>query len=203
MVSYTVSYIAEAFTYQLNGPEAVYLGAGDLHDTEYDHLEYFQLFSGYEKRNATASDGQETCEYDLRIYPSDELQDYYLTNAPAIYACVIVLVIFCTAVSFLFYDYLVQVRQNKVMNTAKRTNAIVSSLFPENVRDRILKDAEEQAKGDLDPGNSKGFRGLAAPKSQLKDFLGEEEYDEVHVFATKPIADLFPQTVRHLCDLPS
>jgi hypothetical protein len=46
---------------------------------------------------------------------------------------------------FVFYDHLAEMRHNKVMMTAKRTNAIAASLFPSNVRDRMLKDAEEQA----------------------------------------------------------
>jgi hypothetical protein len=65
-----------------------------------------------------------------------------------------------------------QRRQDKVMATAKRTNAIVSSLFPSNVRDRILKDAEEQAEQDM-LNNKKGFFG-AAPKNRLKTFLDED-----------------------------
>jgi hypothetical protein len=55
-----------------------------------------------------------------------------------------VLVFIFTAMVFVFYDYLVQRRHNKVMATAKRTNAIAASV-PVNVRDRMLKDAEEQA----------------------------------------------------------
>jgi hypothetical protein len=57
---------------------------------------------------------------------------------------------------------------------------------PSNVRDRILKDAEEQAEQDM--LNKKGFFG-AAPKNRLKTFL--DEVVEAQAFDTKPIADLF------------
>jgi hypothetical protein len=53
------------------------------------------------------------------------------------------------------------------MATAKRTNAIVSSLFPSNVRDRILKDAEEQAEQDM-LNNKKGF--WRCTEEQAQDF---------------------------------
>jgi hypothetical protein len=42
------------------------------------------------------------------------------------------------------YDLMVQLRQDKIMATAKQTNAIVSTFFPSNVRDRILKEAHQQ-----------------------------------------------------------
>jgi hypothetical protein len=60
-----------------------------------------------------------------------------------------VLVFLFAAMVFLLYDYLVQRRHNKVMATAKRTDAIASSLFPSNVRERMFKDAEEQAEQQI------------------------------------------------------
>jgi class 3 adenylate cyclase len=63
--------------------------------------------------------------------------------------------------------------------------------IPSNVRDRILKDAEEQAERDM--LNKKGFFG-AAPKNRLKTFLDEDNVAEAQAFDTKPIADLFPHT---------
>ena len=44
-----------------------------------------------------------------------------------------------TACMFVFYDRLVERRQALVMHKAIQTNAIVTSLFPENVRDRLMK----------------------------------------------------------------
>ena len=44
---------------------------------------------------------------------------------------------------------IVRRRQNKIMHSAKRTNTIVSSLFPENVRSRMY---ESDTVGIL-PGN--------------------------------------------------
>jgi hypothetical protein len=42
---------------------------------------------------------------------------------------------------------------------ADRTNAVVSSLFPSNVRDRIFKDAEQRAEQDM--LNRRGVFGAA------------------------------------------
>jgi hypothetical protein len=117
------------------------------------------------------------------------MEDSTSNKTTALYTTVVVLVFIFTAMVFVLYDCLVQRRQDKVMATAKRTNA-VSSLFPSNVRDRILKDAEEQAEQDM-LNNKKGFFG-AAPKNRLKTFLDEDNVAGAQAFDTKPIADLFP-----------
>lgn len=138
------------------------------------------------------SDTKEHCEYDLRIFPSGTLEAQFRTNRPFIYMAVVVAVFLVTALVFVIYDWLVTVRQNKVMATAKRTNAIVSSLFPKNVRDRIMQEAQEQAEQDLQ--NQKGSIFRAGAKTKLKMFLDEDiaEQDQTKTFDSKPIADLFP-----------
>lgn len=77
--------------------------------------------------------------------------------------------------------------------------AIVSSLFPSNVRDRIIKDAEEQAEEDLKAKRAFGYS--ATPKSRLKTFLDEANENGEQAFDTKPIADLFPETTIMFADI--
>jgi hypothetical protein len=182
------------FTYKINGPEAIYMGVGDLHDTGYDHMEIDTLFAPF--LDHSFSDTYDHCEYDLRVFPSAELESEYTSNKPLIYTLV-VLAVFCfTAMVFAAYDHAVNTRQDVVMAKAKRTNAIVSSMFPANVRDRILKDAEQQAERDT---KGKTVFGSNAPKRQLKDFLNEDEANAelLSPHGSKPIADLFPAaTVR-------
>ena len=68
------------------------------------------------------------------------------------------------------------------MRTAKQTNAIVSSLFPENVRSRIMEQAVTAASGGkierLEGGN-----------------------DERGASSSDPIADLFPYTTIMFLDI--
>lgn len=47
-------------------------------------------------------------------------------------------------VTFAAYDYFSNRRNRKVVDAAAKFNSIVSSLFPENVRDRLFADAEEK-----------------------------------------------------------
>lgn len=175
------------FTYRINGPNAVFVGEGDLHEKAYDYLEVDTPFSPFLEHEF--SENNEHCEYDLRIFPSAKLHAEYTTTKPAIYTIVVIAVFFFTAMVFALYDHFVNVRQKKVMATAKRTNAIVSSLFPQNVRERILKDAEEQAAEDMKGKTIFGFN--APAKTQLKNFLDVED-GTANPHGSKPIADLFP-----------
>jgi hypothetical protein len=75
-------------------------------------------------------------------------------------------------------------------------NAVVASLFPKNVRDRLLQDAEEQIlANDGRDIKSKIRLGASMPKHDLKNFLDEGVANASCVpFDTKPIADLFLST---------
>lgn len=71
----------------------------------------------------------------------------------------------------------------------------MSSLFPKNVRDRMMKDIEDQIEANDKAGRNRKLRLGAMPKSELKDFLDDGVAKaEGNVFDTKPIADLFPNT---------
>jgi len=171
-------------TYLINGPDAIFLGKGDLHDTEFDNTMVAADFAPF------LSPNQQLCQYELRIYPSVELEDENQTNQPIVFTISVVLVFFLTAMVFVLYDYLVQVRENQVVVTHTRTSAIVSSLFPSNVRDRILQDAKEQAEQELMKNGKRGS--LMALRTNFHD--DRTETDGIQAFSTKPIADLFPET---------
>ncbi|CAB9497225.1 Receptor-type guanylate cyclase gcy [Seminavis robusta] len=189
------------FSYQVNGAEAIFLGYGDFHDPAYTHLEEQALFAPFQRLNF--SEAHTHCEYDLHIYPSLELEEDYRTSKPIVYAFLVVGVFLVTAMVFVLYDYLVQLRQNKVSLAAKKSHAVVASLFPKNVRDRIMADVEEQLlENDGKLTKSTKVRLGAMPKSELKNFLddGVANADGVP-FDTKPIADLFLSTTIMFGDI--
>lgn len=79
----------------------------------------------------------------------------------------------------------------KVIGAAARSNAIVSSLFPEAIRDRLLEHQEQD--DDATSRNLQGF--LRADKSKFNKF------NKALLFETKPIADLFPETTVIFADI--
>ena len=190
------------FTYLIRGHAAIFLGYGDLHDKKYDSLIHTYEFAEFARYDGVADDDLNGvhCEFTMDIYPTNELETSYHTNRPALYTTVVVLVFFFTAMVFALYDYMVYRRQTRLLATAKRTNAIVSSLFPKDVQKRIMAEAEEQAAREMAGKKGVGF----GAKSQLKDFLGENEQaarDDESGFKTKPIADLFTECTIMFADI--
>eukprot|EP00934_Nitzschia_sp_Nitz4_P003177 Nitzschia sp. Nitz4//scaffold52_size167869//51633//56242//NITZ4_002269-RA/size167869-snap-gene-0.210-mRNA-1//1//CDS//3329554014//3167//frame0 len=131
-----VSYKLEA------GGNTEYLGTGDKHDGSFGSQmrEYsFQVSSSHRVQL-----NDEHCHYGMRIYPHDDLHKKYVTNKPVIYALSVTTVIFVISIISLTYDYFVQRRMKRAVKSAKENRAIVSSLFPANVRDRLIHDEEER-----------------------------------------------------------
>ena len=203
---------AQVVTYKINGPTAVYLGEGDLHETKYDNLRDTLSFTAFGlSTEASRRAGQ--CDYFLDVYASDEYRSDYDDKRPEIFTAILAAVFVATGLVFLVFAVYVQRRQHQVMNTALKTNAIVASLFPANVRARIMQDAEEQADNNNNPGRRQ------ADTQNLKGYLNKEKQDAVrtimesceddevlntNVFGSKPIADLFPETtlmVSQCCDV--
>lgn len=82
------------------------------------------------------------------------------------------------------------------MESATKTHAIVSSLFPSNVRDRLMEEmqtAEEQGQNE----NKKVIwgahkNGEMGPLSKNSPQSRHQVKTSENIFGSKPIADLFP-----------
>ena len=97
--------------------------------------------------------------------------------------CVCLIFIFTCGI-FLVYDQMVERRQNIVMTQAKKTGAIVSSLFPDSVTKRLLADNNKASSQE---------RKFLSPNARLQSFLQSHGNDH-HIMQAKPIADMFPYT---------
>ena len=118
------------------------------------------------------------------IYPSSTFHDSYKTNTPAVFAGVVAFTFVLVAAVFFIYDMLVQHRNEKIVNTAARSNAIVSSMFPDAIRDRLLQQ------------NNRGSK-----HGHLKSYLLNGEEDASGNSASKPLADLFLETTVLFADI--
>jgi hypothetical protein len=185
----------QEFTWSVNGKDVLFEGVGDLHDEQY--AKYLMSTTFQTNANQTEANAVGVCLWTLDVYPTYELRHSFTTNKPLLYTSVIGFIFFCTAFTFFAYDKFVQRRNDKVVSAAARSNAIVSSLFPSNVRKQLFAESHGES------GKQKGQHWLH-PKSGLKNFLEGENIDndgeEPFVLDTKPIADLFPETtVSHIC----
>ena len=87
----------------------------------------------------------------------------------------------------LFFSF-VKRRNEKIIKTAVRSTAIVTSMFPSNVRDRLYKNIEENEKEHEQHGS-------------LKNFLRSSDGNILERNDTKsaPLADLFTDTTVLVC----
>jgi hypothetical protein len=140
--------LGEQVTYQVDGGTATLLGAGDLHSEKYDDMVVSRGISEYLSERAGPTVWSYTSlpldtnytAYSMHVYPSDTMYNQYSTNEPWIFALVIAAVFFFTSFVFILYDFIVERRQKKVMDTAVKSTAVVDSLFPAAVRDRLYED---------------------------------------------------------------
>jgi class 3 adenylate cyclase len=187
----------QVISYQVVGKEATYLGEGDYHDQDYNYLQQSARFSEMIESGSgsifrTYSGvplNAEQCPYTLRIYPTYDMYYSYLTWRPSVYTSAVVLTFVFTSLIFILYDYLVQRRQKMVLEKAVQSHAVVSSLFPAVVRDRMFRAGAT---------NDKNITAASA-KKRLKSYLSEgKQKDSV---GSAPIADLFPYTTVMFADI--
>jgi hypothetical protein len=175
----------QAFTYQINGKEATFLAMEDVHDPSYDSFVLKANYSSFtESEEMKPEYGIDTSDmmYMIEIYPSTTMEDIYVTSVPILYAMAMIGIFLMTAGIFTAYDWYVERRQRKVMSSALKTGAVVESLFPENVRQRLMEDNAENRSSE--------------------DFL--KSYDASRSLQKKralPIADFFPEATIMFADI--
>jgi hypothetical protein len=129
----------QVFTYLVNGHNAKYLGAGDQHDTAFDSFVYRididAIVGGATNANITTTNLN---RYFLAVYPSQELKAEYNSNLPLIFALVSGCGFILMALTFLLYDWMVIRKNKKIMDTAARSNAILSVRQTNNRIRRII-----------------------------------------------------------------
>jgi Adenylate and Guanylate cyclase catalytic domain len=192
------------FTYVLSGDEVAFLGQGTgWHEERFDETSQSQPIlaplnsrEGYpavehSHRPTDAAHNESHCTYIIHTYPTEEFEDNYLTAQPIWFTIVVASIFVCTALVFIVYDFLVQKRQEKLMSTAKRSNAIVSSLFPKEVQDKLMNQTDDTT------GNRRRGKRRA-----MTDFLDEAESEITGAaLSGSPIADLFTETTVMFADI--
>jgi class 3 adenylate cyclase len=194
----------EAYTFQVgsNGTKLSFVGEGNLHDQRYSSMLRQSTLEAFNRIitissppvNAEEITDVETCKYLIKIYPTKEFEEQYISNDPIIFAGMVLAVFLFTSAVFFLYDFIVRKRQAKIMAAAIQTNNIVSSLFPTSVRDRLYKSAAPQLEQPVVVSKSGSYS-----KKQMQSFLSSA--DQASIFGTDPIADLFPYATVIFIDI--
>lgn len=169
----------QVFTFEITGTEVIYLGPEDFHEPEYDR--YRRVFNimnpGTSFSNVPLSTAY--CPYTIEVYPSAQMEEDFQTNGPMFFAVGVGSIFVFTALVFALYDCLVQRRQKYLSESATKSNAIVSALFPASVRDRLFEQAGSAKNSDQKKGTLDNY--MSGSQDQREDLKQNKA----------PIADLF------------
>jgi hypothetical protein len=114
----------QTFTFEVNGPDVVYLGAGEFHDPKYDHMTIGSLVSDlrfFSNQMSTYSGlplEDTYCPMYVSVHASAKMEAIYTSNTPWIFALVTVCVFLLTVLTFIVYNYVVEKRQKIVLKSA-------------------------------------------------------------------------------------
>ena len=224
----------QVFTYRIDGGAATFVGLEDMHEVGYDEYRVSAEYRAFEEgsdsqRYSGASVDSETQSgaYRISVYPSKDLEEEYTSAEPWIYAAGIMALMLVAIFIFLAYDWYVERRQNKVQGVAEKSDAIITSLFPEKVRNQLMERQEQEAaelEQKLNPsGKAKNPLRPQLSSRRLGNFSSSvpletlnEDGDNIHKSpmamsaeeqelnphgTTAPIADFFPSCTVIFMDL--
>ena len=158
-------------------PQPSCLGEGDLHDKAYNSM--VRSFPFHSSPDGHDGHHDETaCSYTFDVYPSKEFEAAYDSNSAMVAAVTLGGTFLMVAIVFLLYDYFMNVRNRKVKALAVKSTQLVNAMFPENVRDRILANGNEEDE-NMVQAKTRGRRS-SEPASPTKP--------------SKPIAGMFGTT---------
>jgi class 3 adenylate cyclase len=140
------------------------------------------------------------CNYTVLIHPTKAALSEISTHVPILAFLIIALLFFLLIGLFNQYSRLVKQRQTKLLMTAKHSRAVVSSLFPEAVRTRLLADVQENEQKQHDTRRAFLQRGGSLNFTKMKEFL-EDDREKNVMLQGKPIADFFPEATIMFADL--
>jgi hypothetical protein len=199
----------QTFTYRVDGEEPTFLGNGDLHDAKYDGFVRSAEFATYLKaRNSIETRSYSSVElsedysgYSIHIYPFHDTEAQFINDDPLIFTLVLVGVFCFTSLVFVLYDCIVARRQRIVMDRAVQSSAIVSSLFPSQVRQQLYEESKDQQQAAKVQEQARKHRD-AWKVDSLPNRGGESPVAGKPASTySKPIANLFHNTTIMFADM--
>jgi len=186
----------EVFSVAVNGGNATIIGEYDAKEKYSDVVTKWSWFAEEYNSEKFIKYQEEVCLYRMTIYPGLDFVQSKNSVRPIIVFSVIIVIFLLTSMAFLLFDCLVTRRQNKLLDTALRQNAIVNSLFPKNVQKKLMEEADATLVA--------AERQRTNKRRNLSTFLNDDQ--RIHErkadpFDSKPIADLFPNTTIMFADI--
>ncbi|CAB9507181.1 Receptor-type guanylate cyclase gcy [Seminavis robusta] len=189
----------KAWTYELSGNSAFYRGEGDFHDPAYTDTEVVLPFRDPSRQSGTETVDKE-CDYSYHIYATKEFEEEFQSHHPWALMLIMATTFAIMIITFIIYDRFNTKRNEKVVGHATKTNAIVSSLFPSDVKNRLLEE-EEEKKRQLQKSADPVSNFLNTAEMQTSGLLEGDEGSSNPITKSDPIANLYPDCTVYFADI--
>lgn len=113
----------------------------------------------------------------MRVYPSGNFESAYQSRLPVVTASIIAMAFGVVLSAFFLYSLMVWKRHRLLIESSARTNVVLTSLFPTQIRDRVMGNQNRQP---------------ASTRRVLKNVLTQREFS--NDMDDEPMADLFLDT---------
>jgi len=151
-----------------------------MHEEEFDSYERVVSLSLHSHPDTESTGGH--CLYSMHLYPDSKFANLYLTPLPFLFAIGVAGAFLFMVIVFFVYNRFVFKRNEKLVENAARSNAVITSLFPDNIRNQLI--------GDDSRNNPRSFQELLGPAS-----------DAVANLARPPLADYFATATVMFADI--
>jgi hypothetical protein len=124
------------------------------------------------------------CVYSFHLFPGHRLKQDTDSNLPVVLVSGVAGAFVLMLMAFVMFNYFVDRRNQKIVGAASKFNAVISSLFPENVRNRLFDENTSEDK-----------------KRTVSGWKIDDEDTDNRSKKQGAIADLFPQTTIMFADI--
>ena len=187
-----------SYTFWVDGATTVYLGKGDLHETKYDSLEKTSTLAAYtldDNSEIEEADGTwDHCTVTLSIYPTSAMEKNFSSTAAVGYLLLVLFLCGIILMAFMTHDRAVNQRQEEMKRKTKQSNAVIASLFPAHIREKLFGED-----GEVKTESARMVTGNAGAQKNLDSVLKSSRSVGSSVFGLdddaferNQIADLFP-----------
>jgi Adenylate and Guanylate cyclase catalytic domain len=168
-----------------------------LHDPKYDATKFVIPVIAVASPEMLATPGH--CVYTYSLYFSDAFRSKGESNLAVITTTLIAVIFALMAFAFAMYDRFVQRRNDKIVRAAVTSNAFLSTLFPSQVKKRLL--AENEETNDQHNSVPRRKRAVRLAGGGGGGAVEDDETVPLSGYNSKPIADLFTETTILFADL--
>ena len=109
---------------------------GDHHDTFYEGMVQPVPLMTFLQSHFNSTTGKQACAYTLHLYPTQQMREEYKSPSAGIAAGVGLVSFIVIAIIYYLMDRHMQQKNRQIIKSVEKSNAIIASLFPSNVRDR-------------------------------------------------------------------